>query len=64
MPAAAEVCIIPGKLLSLGEDDADEFTVCPHPSLRIEADEAWSGGVDCVVPADFHLWNDREGYEE
>ena len=64
VPATTEVGIISGKLLPLGENDSDEFTICPHPFLLVEADEAWGGGVNRVVPPHLYLWKVREGYGE
>ena len=63
-PAATEVGVVSGELLPLSKNDSDEFPVCPHPFLLVEADESWGGGVDCVIPAHLCLWKSRGGYGE
>ena len=55
VPATAEVGVISGELLSPCENYSDKFTIGPHPVLFVKADEAWSGGVNCMVPAYFYL---------
>jgi len=55
VPATTEVDIIPGEFLPPCENNSDEFPVRSHPLLFVEANKAWSGGVDCMVSAHLHM---------
>ena len=59
MPTTTEIGIISRELLAPCENHSDKFTIGPHPLLLVEADKAWSGRIDCMVPAHLHLWKCR-----
>lgn len=55
VPATPEVGIISRQFVSPRENYSNEFTIGPHPLLFVEADKAWSGSVDRMVPTHLYL---------